>query len=126
MSFGTQSLNMSLDDMIKQDRKMTMKKNLQKRKIHNKAPIRMIWISAFKVEMPGANARNFNRQQKFIRGNANQVSDINILWKNRECLSVPVPNDGRDETSMEIGSMTGLMVRKPKYLPQNLLTSVCG
>ena len=125
MSFGMQSLNMSLDDMIKQDRKMSMKKNFQKRKIQSKATIRRIWTSSFKVEMPGSNARNFQRQQKFIRRGANQVRGFIVFWEDRECLYVPEFNDGRNGILMEIGNMTDLTVRKPKWLPHNLLASVC-
>ena len=125
MSLGMQYMNMSLDDMIKQDRKMAMKKNQQKRKMQNRAPIRRIWTSTFKVEMPGANARNFQRQQKPIRRGTNQVMDITVFWEDRKYLSVPVLRDERNEMLMEIGNMTDLMGRKPKFLPQSQWTSVC-
>lgn len=125
MSLGMQYMNMSLDDMIKQDRKMAMKKNHQKRRVQNRAPIRRIWTSAFKVEMPGASARNFQRQQKSARGGANQVRNITVFWEDREWLSIPVLRDERNEILMGIGSMTVLMGRKPKFLRQNQWISVC-
>lgn len=66
-------MNVSLDDLIKQDRKKSLKKDFQKKKVAAKAPIRKRHLEQLNVGLPGANARDFGKNRSNNRNNMNAV-----------------------------------------------------